>query len=71
MASGLQRENGRATMLKIAMFDEVDEGTAILKAVPHRTDAPEQGYWLRLDADGQEISNDHGEIKPSPRLPAR
>ncbi len=41
-----------AKVLKIAMFDEVDEGTAIFKAASHRKEAPEQGYWLTLDADG-------------------
>jgi hypothetical protein len=71
-----------ATVLKIAMFDEVDEGTAILKAVSHRKDAPDQGYWLALDADGAELPSDwylrlageitrmfHGEIKADPALP--
>lgn len=71
-----------ATVLKIAMFDEVDEGTAILKAVPHRNQAPDQGYWLTLDADGDELPNDwylrlageitkmfHGDIKPDPTVP--
>ncbi len=32
-----------AKVLKIAMFDEVDEGTAIFKVAPHRQDAPDQG----------------------------
>jgi len=47
-----------AQVLKIAMFDEVDEATAILKVVPHRTDAPDQGFWLTLDADGAELPSD-------------
>ena len=72
-----------ATVLKIAMFDEVNEGTAILKAAPHRKDAPDQGYWLTLDADGADLPSDwylrlageitrmfHGDIKPNPQLPA-
>lgn len=72
-----------AKVLKIAMFDEVDEGTAILKVVSHRSQAPEQGYWLALDADGAELPSDwylrlageitrmfHGEIKPNAKLPA-
>jgi hypothetical protein len=72
-----------AKVLKIAMFDEVDEGTAILKAVSHRKEAPDQGYWLTLDADGAELPSDwylrlageitrmfHGEIKPDAKLPA-
>jgi len=71
-----------AKVLKIAMFDEVDEGTAILKIAPHRRDAPDQGFWLTLDADGADLPSDwylrlageitrmfHGEIKPSLKLP--
>jgi hypothetical protein len=47
-----------ASIVKIAMFDEVNEGTAILKAAPSRIDAPAQGYWLTLDADGDKLPND-------------
>ncbi len=47
-----------ASIVKIAMFDEVNEGTAIFKAAPSRTDAPGQGYWLTLDADGNKLPND-------------
>jgi hypothetical protein len=35
-----------ATVLKIAMFDEVNEGTAMFKLAARRQDAPDQGYWL-------------------------
>lgn len=72
-----------AKVLKIAMFDEVDEGTAILKIAPHRKDAPDQGFWLTLDADGADLPSDwylrlaaeitrmfHGDIQPDPKLPA-
>ncbi len=45
-------------MLKIAMFDEVNEGTAMFKAASHRADAPDQGYWLTLDADGFDLPGD-------------
>jgi hypothetical protein len=47
-----------ATMLKIAMFDEVNEGTAVFKIAPTRADAPEQGFWLTLDADGIKLPGD-------------
>jgi hypothetical protein len=73
-----------ATVLKIAMFDEVNEGTAIFKAASRRQDAPDQGYWLTLDADGAELPSDwylrlageitrmfHGEIAPNAKLPAK
>jgi len=72
------------TMLKIAMFDEVDEGTAIFKAAAHRNQAPDQGYWLTLDADGDDLPSDwylrlagaitkmfHNEIPPNPKPPTR
>ncbi len=80
-----QASNARmagARMLKIAMFDEVDEGTAIFKVASRRSDAPDQGYWLTLDADGKELPSDrylrlageitrmfHGETKPEANLP--
>ncbi len=41
-----------ARMLKIAMFDEVNEGTAVFKIASSRALAPDQGSWLTLDADG-------------------
>jgi hypothetical protein len=56
-----QAYNARAAgakMLKIAMFDEVNEGTAVYKAAATRDRAPEQGDWLTLDADGQRLPSD-------------
>ena len=73
-----------AKVLKIAMFDEVDEGTAIFKVVSHRKEAPDQGHWLALDADGADLPSDwylrlageitrmfHGDIPADPKLPAK
>jgi hypothetical protein len=47
-----------APLLKIAMFDEVNEGTAVFKLASHRADAPDQGFWLTLDADGENLPSD-------------
>jgi uncharacterized protein (TIGR03437 family) len=71
-----------ARMLKIAMFDEVNESTAMFKLAPRRADAPDQGYWLTLDADGFTLPSDwylrlageitrvfHGQTPPSATLP--
>lgn len=69
-----------ATMLFGAMFDEVDEGTAMFKTVP--TQAQSAEGFLALDADGCRLPSDwylrlagaatdilHGRRKPSPDLP--
>jgi hypothetical protein len=47
-----------ANMLYSAMFDEVDEGTAMYKICPKRSMAPVEGYWLTLDADGYDLPSD-------------
>ncbi len=56
-----QAYNARAAgaqTLKIAMFDEVNEATAMFKVAPLRQNAPDQGYWLTLDADGFTLPSD-------------
>jgi hypothetical protein len=71
-----------AAMLKIAMFDEVDEGTAMFKVASLRSQAPDQGYWLTLDADGYTLPSDwylrlaqqitnmfHGTLPPTAAMP--
>jgi uncharacterized protein (TIGR03437 family) len=81
-----QAYNARAAgaqTLKIAMFDEVNESTAMFKLAARREGAPDQGYWLTLDADGFLLPSDwylrlageitrvfHQQSPPSSALPA-
>lgn len=44
--------------IKIAMFDEVGEGTSLLKTAANASEAPSQFSWLNLDADGLRIPHD-------------
>jgi len=43
----------------VAMFDEVNESTAILKAASAKTDLPVGATFLYLNVDGQTLSSDH------------
>lgn len=71
-----------ASMLYVAMFDEVDEGTAMFKLAPTRADIPTQGSFVSLDIDGYALPSDwylqlgeqaarmlRGEIPLSSRMP--
>lgn len=73
-----------AEMLKIAMFDEVNEATAIFKTSARPQDAPDQGAWLSLDADGFLLPSDwylrlageitrgfHGQVPLAEEMPAQ
>jgi hypothetical protein len=65
-----------------AMFDEVDEGTALFKTVADRSDLPAQPAFLALDADGCHLPSDwylrltgaatavvKGKARNTPKLP--
>jgi hypothetical protein len=45
-------------VLYTAMFDEVNEGTAIFKLVAKKSDLPQPGTWNYLDIDGVSLPND-------------
>ncbi|HEY3664549.1 MAG TPA: glycoside hydrolase family 71/99-like protein, partial [Polyangiaceae bacterium] len=47
-----------AHMLYGAMFDEVDEGTALFKVAPNAPSEPAQGSLVPLDADGVTLKSD-------------
>ena len=46
------------TMIYGAMFDEVDEGTAMFKLAPTTNEIPAQGSWVPLDIDGISLPSD-------------
>jgi hypothetical protein len=47
-----------AKSVYIAMFDEIDEGTAMFKLAENDQMIPQEGYWLPLDEDGYTLPSD-------------
>ncbi len=47
-----------AKTLYIAMYDEIDEGTAMFKLAENDDMQPREGYWLPLDEDGFVLPSD-------------
>ncbi len=45
-------------MIYVAMFDEVDESTAIFKTTENQSQVPTTGTFLTLDADGEAVPSD-------------
>jgi hypothetical protein len=45
-------------MIYGAMFDEVDEGTAMYKLAPTANEIPAQGSWVPLNIDGNNLPSD-------------
>jgi hypothetical protein len=50
--------SARAPTIFVAMFDEVDEGTAMFKLSAHRSDLPQDASLVALDADGCNLPSD-------------
>jgi len=50
--------SGNAKSIYIAMFDEVDESTAMYKLAENDAQTPDQAYFLALDADGYDLPSD-------------
>ena len=50
--------SAKPTFLYVAMFDEVDEGTAMFKAATSAASVPAQGTFLHLGADGWNLPSD-------------
>jgi hypothetical protein len=48
-----------ATMMKTAMFDEMNEGTAMLKMQTTSAGVPTQASFVTLDIDGLTLQSDH------------
>jgi hypothetical protein len=70
------------TMIYGAMFDEMDEGTAMFKLAPTAAELPAQGKFVPLNADGKNLPSDwylrlaneggkmlRGEIPVRPEIP--
>ena len=47
-----------AKSVYIAMYDEIDEGTAMFKLAENDQMVPREGYWLPLDEDGYDLPGD-------------
>ncbi len=56
--SAFKEASAGYSMIKVAMFDEVDEGTAIFKAAPTQKDIPAGAEFVTLDIDGYSLPSD-------------
>jgi hypothetical protein len=82
-AQAMAARSAGSTMVKIAMFDEVNEGTPIFKLAATKNDAPAEAHFVTMDEDGQSLPSDwylrvasaiaavfHGQAPVSATLPS-
>ncbi|WP_010136376.1 glycoside hydrolase family 71/99-like protein [Ochrovirga pacifica] len=53
-----QTKKAGAKCIYFAMFDEVDEGTAIFKVAENKKQVPKEGNFVTLDTDGYDLPSD-------------
>jgi len=54
----LENLSAKKTFLYLAMFDEMDEGTAFFKTASTKADTPVSPAFVTLDTDGQKLPSD-------------
>ena len=51
-------DNVSGKQVYVAMYDEVDEATSVMKLAESKKQTPTEGSFLTMDADGKEVPND-------------
>ena len=51
-------ESAQGKQIYVAMFDEVDEATSVMKVAESKAQVPTEGSFLTMDADGEAVPSD-------------